>query len=265
VKKHLVAAVGSVLLAVVVGLETAHSHDGWIEAKPSLVERGQAVSIDMLFGNHSAEHMSYRIAAKWAPDSKLHIVDPRGDEHDVTGRIADLGEAVAAPPAGVKGFLAAPFRATRSGIHFARARWEGLVAHDGVLQPAVRVAKAMFASLSRPALEHARALEGFDRAVAPDALEIVPVRNPFGLTPHDRIGLEIRLKGEPVAGAEVVLIGRLAGSASAQARVSDGRGRVYFSVDTPDWYLARLEVEDHETTYEATYTFQVFHPDYSGY
>ena len=90
------------------------AHDGWIEAHPVLVEKGQPVSLFLMLGNHSNEHKSYRLAGKWEPQyAKLLVIDSNGRERDLTQRIVDLGEdADTVGPKGPKGFHLASFTPT---------------------------------------------------------------------------------------------------------------------------------------------------------
>jgi hypothetical protein len=48
-----------------------------IEVAPSIVEKGQPVTITVLQGNHSNEHKSYRLAGKWDLEStKITVISP---------------------------------------------------------------------------------------------------------------------------------------------------------------------------------------------
>src|SRR3989442_6058632 len=83
----------------------ASAHDGWVEAHPTVAETGQPLSLFLLYGNHSNNHRSYRLAAKWDPRyARLIVIDPGGREHHLTAQMVDLGEdAEAIRPKGMKG------------------------------------------------------------------------------------------------------------------------------------------------------------------
>jgi hypothetical protein len=249
----------------------AAAHDGWIESHPWLAEPGQPVSFLLLYGNHSNNHRSYRLAAKWeSPYTRLSVVDPTGREHDLTAQIVDLGEDVeAVGPKGVKGFHVAPFTPPAPGLYLALAKQIRILEFGGPKFQSILVAKSAFIALPSPTVLAAQGAQGFDRAIGgPDVLEIIPLTNPVGVRTGDTVTFEVRLRGQPAAGQVVSLVRRLDGAASAQDRTSDGQGRVTLSTGPADYYLARVGVEDQarrvegqfeKSAYEATYVFPVFH------
>ena len=114
------------LTAVIVFPHPLIGHDGWIESSPMIAEKGQAVSLMLMQGNHSNEHRSYRLAGKWDLEfTRLTVIDPSEKVYDITSVIVDLGEdAEKVGPKGPKGFHIARFMADQSGICFVVAKQE---------------------------------------------------------------------------------------------------------------------------------------------
>lgn len=83
-----------------------------------MAETGQPLSLFLLYGNHSNNHRSYRLAAKWDPRyARLIVIDPAGREYDLTAQMVDLGEdAEAVGPKGMKGFHVASFIPSDPGL-----------------------------------------------------------------------------------------------------------------------------------------------------
>jgi uncharacterized GH25 family protein len=246
------------------------AHDGWVEV-PSIVERGQPVTISLMLGNHSNEHKSYRLAGKWNPQfTKLIIIEPSGKVNDLTNAIIDLGEdAEKTGPKGPKGFHIAPFTPQMEGVHIIVARQEEIAQHgDGPRFRGVRSARAVFTALRTPRVADAKKSSGFGRTVdSENLMEIVPVTNPLSITQDSRITFELRYKGKRFPNQNVSIIRRLAGPSAVQELTTDEKGQVTFSAGAPDTYLMRVKFEERSerregeydlSAYEATYVFQVF-------
>jgi uncharacterized GH25 family protein len=250
---------------------SARGHDGWVEATPTLVERGQSTTLSLKLGNHSNMHHSYRLAGKWDPKyTTLTVIGPSGAPVDLSKELIDLGEdEEQTGPKGPKGFHIAGFQAKEEGVYLAVAREEKVLQHGkGPRFRGIRTAKSAFAVLSVPTVAAAKTAKGYNRPVAgKEALEIIPLANPLAITQGDEISLEVRYKGKPVSGKVVSLIRRLGGPASAQLAGTDCNGRVNFTAGPADFYLARVKFDERSeraegnydlSTYEATYVFQVF-------
>lgn len=246
-------------------------HDGWVEPGSFLIERGQPVWLQLFLGNHSNGHRSYRLAGKWnLKYAKLLVIDPNGQESDLTPRLLDIGEdSEQVGPKGPKGFHVAPLTPKEEGVYIALAREEQVLQFGGGLKVlAIRTAKSVFAALTVPTVAAAKAHKGYDRAiVGARGLEIIPLTNPLGLREGEVITLEVRHKGKPIAGKVVSIIRKIGGPTSAQQATTDGQGRVTLTVRAPDLYLARTNVEEEservegryeKSNYETTYVFPVF-------
>jgi len=247
------------------------SHDGWVEISPTIVEKNQAVTIALIQGYHSNEHKSYRIAGKWdAKYTTLAVVDPKGKLNDVTDRLIDLGEdAETIGPKGPKGFHLASFVPKDEGLFQVLARQvRTLQQGDGPKIVTVRLAKTAFAAFKVPVISAAKNLKGFDRRIADeDAVEFVPVSNPFVVFSGGSMTLALRQKGKALSAQIVTLVRRIDGFASVQERTTDEKGRVTFAIGAADWYLARVKIDEEtprsdgqkdKASYESTYVFQVF-------
>ncbi|HYB40268.1 MAG TPA: DUF4198 domain-containing protein [Candidatus Methylomirabilis sp.] len=269
--RELVARAAALLaLLVLLAPGPGLAHDGWIEAHPAIVESGQSVSLFLLYGNHSNEHRSYRLASKWEPKyARLVVVDPAGRERDLSAQIVDLGEdAEAVGPKGPKGFHLAAFAPADPGLYLALVKQVRVVEFGGPRFQSIVVAKTAFVSLASPTVLAAQGAVGFDRPIGgDDALEIIPISNPAGLRTGDPLSLEVRYRGRPAAGRVVSVVGRLDGAASARDLTTDAAGRVKLVAGPADYYLARVSLEDQtervegrfdKSAYEATYVFPVF-------
>jgi uncharacterized GH25 family protein len=269
-KSMLTASV--MFLCVIVQAPWSMAHDGWVEV-PSIVERGQPLTISLMLGNHSNEHRSYRLAGKWnVKATKLMVIEPSGKQHDLTSSLVDLGEdAEKTGPKGPKGFHIATFTAKEEGVHIVVARQEEIAQHgDGPKFRGVRSARGAFTALRTPRVAEARKSSGFGHNTNNENLmEIVPVSNPLGVTQNERMIFEVRYKGKGFPNQNVSIIRRLEGPASVQELSTDEKGQVSFTAGPPDTYLMRAKFEERNersegqydlSAYEATYVFQIFYP-----
>ncbi len=243
----------------------AHAHDGWIEVTPSIVEKGQPVTIALMHGNHSNEHRSYRLAGKWDPEfTKVSVVAPSGKTTAV--KIVDLGEdPEKTGPKGPKGFHIAQFVADEEGVYTVVARQERDLQHgDGPRFRGVRFARSAFAALALPTVAEAQKIKtGAPQARGGDDLEIIPLDNGAGAVRGAPVTLQVRYKGKPAEGKVVSIVPKLAGSAAAQDVATDAQGRVSFAPPAADSYLARVKFDEKSergdlNSFEATYVLQVF-------
>lgn len=261
----------NILLSILVlQASRGFAHDGWIEL-PTIVEKGQPVTISLLLGNHSNEHRSYRLAGKWDPKfTTLMVIDPSGKLNDITNSLVDLGEdAEKTGPKGPKGFHIASFTPKTEGVHIVLARHEQIAQHGN--EPrfrGIRSARGAFVALRTPRVTEAKKSSGFNRSHALEGLmEIVPVSNPIGVTQSAPLTFEVRYKGTPFPNQTVSMVRRLEGAASVQDLTTDAKGRLTFTAGPADFYLLRVKFDEREerregdydlTSYEATYVLQVF-------
>jgi uncharacterized GH25 family protein len=249
----------------------AVAHDGWIEVTPSIIEKGQLVTISLLHGNHSNEHKSYRLAGKWRPEfTTLMALDPTGRLTDLTGAIVDLGEdEEKTGPKGPKGFHIAQFTAKEQGFYAVLARQQRVIEEAGVKLRSLRTARTVFGALAIPTIAGTKELRWpTAQPTLGDGLEIVPITEPLGIAQHDSVTLEVRHKGTPMPNRVLTVVSKLGGPKSAQDLTSNHQGRVTFKVGPADLYLTRVKFDEEATSgtdgkkekssYEATFVFQVF-------
>jgi uncharacterized GH25 family protein len=256
-----------VFCCALVGAGSALAHDGWIEVAPGLVEKGQPVTVALMHGNHSNEHRSYRLAGKWDVEfTKVTVIAPSGKTTALA--MVDLGEdPEKTGPKGPKGFHVAQFVAEEEGVYSVVARQErALQQGDGPKFHGVRLARTTFAALPSPTVAEAQKLASDLKPRGAD-LEIVPGGQILGAVRGAPLTLEVRYKGEPALGKTVSIVRKIAGAAGAQDLKTDANGRVTFTPDAADYYLARVKFDEkterddgqHDlSSYEATYVFQTF-------
>jgi Domain of unknown function (DUF4198) len=265
--KRLRLSLLAALLALAMPVE---AHDGWLEAHPVLVERGQPVSVFLMYGNHGNDHRSYRIAGKWRPEyATLVVTGPAGPPVDLTNQVTDLGDAEDVGPKGPKGFHVAAFVPAQDGAYIALVTQSRELQVEGAKFQSIGTAKVVFAALTSPVVAAARLLTGFDRAVASaDALEIIPVTNPLALRTGDALTLEIRHRGRSLQNQPISIVRGIEGAPSAQTPTTDDRGQVKIVAGPADYYLTRASLEERtgavgqvdKRVFEATYVFVVHRP-----
>lgn len=254
------------ILVVVLALAgTAHAHEGWVQAYSPIVGVGEMAYVDMLFGNHSNEHGSYRIAGKWnLKESRVFVTTPDGEKTDITAHAFDTGEdAEEVGPKGVKGYHAVGFTPGQPGLHMVSVEGDSLFKHGETTVRTLRSAKTFVAAAGTPVRAHVTDMKGFDRQATPDRMELAPLFNPAAVTPGAGLTFQLFMKGKPAGGQHVTVIQR--SNSQAIGYHADAEGKVSFEAGAPDYYLIRVKHESEEkeagkydkTAYEATMTFIV--------
>ncbi|WP_232735865.1 DUF4198 domain-containing protein [Alteribacter populi] len=232
------------------------AHNGWSQTNSPIVEKGQHSYVELLFGNHSDDHTSYRIDRKWdLNDSEVKVTSPSLEEQTITDSFFYLGEEkeVDAERLGVNNYYAGSFQAIEEGIYIISA--EGDFTYGDEEEPTLRSAKSFVAVSDCPQIANVRDYKGYDVHVTPERAEIVPFFNPAVMTPDQSVTAQVLLKGEPVADAEVAVIRR---SDSSDLRLkTDENGKFTWETGEAEYYLIRVELEGNEDEYEATMTYTV--------
>lgn len=263
VKKKLAAAALATVLAF--GMTTtALAHDGWSQTNAPIIAQGEVSYVDLLLGNHSNHHKSYRIAGQWSTDtSKVFVTTPAGKKVDITGTRFYTGEAATdTEPALNNGFIAS-FSSSSPGAYIISVEGDSVFKHGEVASRTLRSAKSFVAVSDIPTLDRVKALTGFSKAVNEDRAELIPQFNPASVTPNEKVSVQLLLKGSPLADTEVSLIRR--SNSDAHTFTTDAQGKISFTTGPADFYLLRAkpntdEKKDGEygtTNYEATMTFMV--------
>ena len=262
-KKKISAAALATVLTIGVSA-SVFAHDGWSQTNAPIVAQGETVYVDLLFGNHSNEHKSYRIAGQWSPDtSNIYVTTPAGKKADITSTRFYTGEpATETEPAVNNGFVAS-FLSSSPGAYIISVEGDSVFKHGETASRTLRSAKSFVAVSDIPVLDRVKDLKGFSRAVTPDRAELVPEFNPAAVTPNEQVSVRLLLKGKPLADTEVTLIRR--STSEAQTFTTDADGRITFQTGPADYYLLRAkpatdeqkEGEYDAVSYEATMTFIV--------
>ncbi|MCI3922744.1 DUF4198 domain-containing protein [Paenibacillus sp. TRM 82003] len=257
----------SLLLASAASLSmalTASAHDGWSQVASPIVASGETSYVELLLGNHSNEHKSYRIDGNWNPDTtKAYVVTPTGKKADISGTMFYTGEVSDTDNPRLNNGYVASFSASSPGAYIVSVEGDSIFAHGGVASRTLRSAKSFAAIADVPLLQRVKDLRGFGQAVATDRAEWVPLFNPAATVPGQEVSAQLMMKGEPLAGIEAALIRR--STSDAETFVTDENGVVTFVTRSADSYLLRAKPATEEkvegkydsTNYEATMTFAV--------
>lgn len=242
----------------------AFAHDGWSQTNSPIVAPGQVSYVELMLGNHSNEHKSYRIAGQWSLDtSKVYVTTPAGAKSDITSTRFYAGEAATETEPAVNNYFVASFKSNSPGAYIISVEGDSIFKHGGVGSRTLRSAKSFVAVSDIPVAERVRALQGFSRQVSPDRAELIPQFNPASVTPGVQVSIQLLLKGKPLADTPVDVIRR--SNSKAVELVTNEEGKVSFTTTAADYYLVRAkpgtaeakEGEYEKTSYEATMTFIV--------
>jgi uncharacterized GH25 family protein len=238
----------------------ALAHDTWIQTNTNLVRVGDAVSVDLMLGNHGNDHRDFKIAGKVDPEKvTLHVVAPDGSKRDLKPDLRDIGTAAK------EGYYNAMVAADRAGLYSLVQTSDQVVAYAPTRS--IKSAKAFFVasrSLDRPPTDN----PGHDRVFG-HALELVPLTNP--VTPMGKgtpMKLKLLFKGSPLPDAKVSFIPRgvtlKEGYDARYERTTDADGIVVYEPAEANLYLIVAHHADSaagdgytSTKYSATVTLWV--------
>lgn len=242
----------------------AFAHDGWAQTNSPIVAQGQVSYIDLMYGNHSNEHKSYRIDGQWGVDSsKVFVTTPAGVKSDITSTRFYAGEPATKETPALNNYFTASFKSNVPGAYIISTEGDSIYKSDASSSRTLRSAKAFVAVGDIPTLDRVKALTGFSKAVSADRAELVPLFNPAAITPDEKVSIQLLLKGEPLANTAVDVIRR--SNSEALELKTDGTGKVTFTTGAADYYLVRAKPSTTEakegeysvTNYEATMTYTV--------
>ncbi len=217
------------------------AHDGWIQTNSPIVARGETVYVDMLFGNHSQEHRSYRIDGQW-PSAAIFVTDALGRKSDITATRFYTGEpATQSAPARNNGFVAS-FRTALLGISIISAEADSVYKGATNTTRTLRSAKAFVASSDIPVRERVAHLKQFSLAVTSDRLEVIPLSSPVAIQPGQTMTVQLVRQGMPIANTPVSLVRRSINN-DPITKNTDESGKVTFVMGGADYYLLRAKIE----------------------
>lgn len=240
----------------------AFAHDGWSQTNAPIMAQGEVSYVELLFGNHSNEHKSYRIAGQWSPDtSKVYVTTPAGKKVDITATRYYTGEAATDKEPAVNNGFVATFTSSAPGAYIVTAEADSI--NKTAASRSLRSAKSFVAVSDIPTLDRVKALRGFSKPVNLDRAEFVPLFNPAAVTPNERVAVQLLMKGKPVESTKVSLIRR--SNSEAQTFQTDANGLITFQTGLADDYLLRASISTDEgkegeytkVTYSRTMTYRV--------
>ncbi|WP_134698817.1 DUF4198 domain-containing protein [Ammoniphilus sp. YIM 78166] len=249
----------------------ALAHDGWSQTNAPIIGVGENSYVELLFGNHSNHHASYRIDSNWNLDnSKVYVTLPNGTKADISSTLFYTGEEIDTPESRLKvnNYHVASFASQMAGAHIISVEGDMVFKHGDVASRTLRSAKSFVAVSDLPSAQRVAHLGGFKRQVTTDRAELVPQFNPAALVSGKEVSVQLLLKGQPVSDAEVSLIQR--SNSEGKTFKTDANGIITFTAGPADYYLVRSKIEKAEksegqydkTYYEATMTFHVQNGSY---
>ncbi len=246
--------------------QTSVAHDGWSQTNSPIIEVGEVSYVELLYGNHSNNHASYRIDGRWNTDNtSVFISTPNGEKIDISNTLFYTGELsdVSEDRLGVNNSYIASFSSSTPGIYIVSVEGDSIFAHGDVASRTLRSAKSFVAINDIPMMSHVQDFEGFVQHVSPDRAELVPLFNPAAITPEQEVSVQLFMQGEPLVDTDVSIIRR--STSDVEVLTTSAEGIVTFTTGPADYYLVRakpstdegVEGEYDKTNYEATMTFVV--------
>jgi uncharacterized GH25 family protein len=239
------------------------AHDGWSQTNAPIVAQGQVSYVELLYGNHSNEHKSYRIDGQWGNSSKVFVTTPAGVKSDITGTRFYTGEAATETTPALNNYFVASFKSNTPGAYIISTEADSVYKGAETATRTLRSAKSFVAVGDIPVIERVKALTGFSKQVSPDRAELIPGFNPAAITDGEQVSIQLLLKGKPLVDTAVDIIRR--SSSEAIELTTDASGVITFTTGAADYYLVRAKPSTSEakegeystTNYEATMTFTV--------
>jgi uncharacterized GH25 family protein len=242
----------------------AMAHDGWSQTNTPIVAPGEVSYVELLLGNHSNHHASYRIDGKWSTESsKVFVSAPNGSKTDISATLFYTGEEKETADPGKNNYYVASFSSSSPGAYIVTVEGDSIFKNGEVASRTLRSAKSFVAVSDIPTVERVKYLKGFSKQVNPDRAELVPLFNPAAVTPGQDVSVKLLLKGKPLANTEITIIRR--STSDSQILKTDATGTITFKTGPADYYLLRAKPTTDEkvagqydtTNYEATMTFTV--------
>lgn len=226
------------------------AHDVWLQVNTNLVRVDDAVTIDLMLGNHGNNHRDFKLAGKANPGAgSLAILAPDGTRYDVNDRLTDIGYAPK------EGFWSLRFAGRDEGMYVAAWLSEQVVSYAP--KRSVQSAKTCFV-VSRSLDRVPETNAGFDKPLG-HPLELVPVSNPVTpMGPGQAIRVRLLFQGQPLAGETVSFIPR--GETLTEEfdpryeRRTDEAGEASFTPTEGNYYLivAHRETDQRGQGYDFT-------------
>ncbi|USG63941.1 DUF4198 domain-containing protein [Brevibacillus ruminantium] len=242
----------------------ASAHDGWSQTNMPIISSGEVSYVELLLGNHSNNHASYRIDGTWSKDTtKVYVTQPSGSKADISATLFYTGEEKDVTDPGKNNYYVASFSSSAPGAYIISVEGDSIFKNGDVASRTLRSAKSFVAISDIPTMQRVKDLQGFSQPVSADRAELVPLFNPAAVTPDQEVKVQLLLKGKPLKDTEISVIRR--SNSDAANYKTDANGVITFTTGAADYYLLRAKPATDEklageydaTNYEATMTFTV--------
>lgn len=267
-----------VLISTVIGsvaslsmITAAFAHQGFSQTANPIVAIGDHAYTELLFGNHSNEHKSYRIDGNWGSTAhKTYVYTPDGQKLDISETefyTGEVGPTFANQNKNNSYYVT--FASQLPGAYVVNVESDTVYKGSSGAKRTVRSAKSFVAVSDLAVTQRVANLKGFEKAVTTDRAEWVPTSNPLAAYKNKSMNVQLILKGKPLANVTVDVIRRT--TKEAVELKTDPNGMIRFTPMHADFYLfaAKPEMLDEKkegeydsTSYEATMTIQVVNKPY---
>lgn len=223
------------------------AHDYWLEFQPLAPDAGDELSLSLWVGEDFVAEAEK--AMQQARTVALRHHSSTTDEDLLPGTREGATPIVQVRLAQPGGHLFALER-DPSHIELRALKFNRYLKHEG-LTAALAERKQAGERLRRARERYHRnlkafvqvgdAADGISTKVLGHPIELVPERDLATLRPGDRLGVQLRFEGKPLAGAKIEAFTRTARGAavSGQAGVSDENGRVEITIDRAGAWVLR--------------------------
>ena len=245
------------LLASMLTAQTALAHDFWIEPQTFRPDPGDRVTISLRVGEDFSGD-SQPLVPAWFTD---YSVTSPSRTQPVRGRIGD-------DPAGYfiaddQGSQLIGYRSSRSFVDIDPPTFNDYLDKEGLNWVIERReqrgeseqnAREYFSRCAKSLVRSSSADsgEGFDTALG-YTLELIPLRDPYVLSPGAALPVELRYLGEPIEGLLVIAFTAEDPQTKQQMR-TDGNGRAVLQLERPGTWLVKavhiIELDDSEADAE---------------
>jgi hypothetical protein len=129
-------------LALTAAAVPASAHDGWSQTNTPIVGMGEVSYVELLLGNHSNHHASYRIEGKWSTQtSKVYVTTPSGQKADISDTLFYTGEEKETEDPGKNNYYVASFSSSKPGAYIISAEGDSVFKNGDNASRTLRSAK----------------------------------------------------------------------------------------------------------------------------
>lgn len=258
-------AAAALTVTMLIGAIPASAHMGWTQTNTPIVAMGDNAYVELLVGNHTNEHRSYRVDANWGSmKHNTYVFTPSGEKVDISGTEFYTGENdPSVKNSNINNEYIASFNAQEPGAYIISSQGESIASYSGYPALTKRSAKSFVAVSDIVAQQRVQSLKGFQRQVSPDRAEWIPLFNPAAVKPGQTLKAQYLVRGVPMADVHVNVIRR--STKEALDLTTDKDGVVTYTAGAADYYLVAAKPEVKEKVegqydainFEATMTYAV--------